>query len=266
MFGDVIDGASDLTQSLNDLFEDVLSGDVKGILSSSIDVAGELMETAAPLVSIYNPAAGAALRVGGSVLDAIEDGKITPAEVYNVGEAVLKSVGLDSAIGTGLQAASGINALAEQHVVNMLEKLINGEPVTQNDVDLLSSLLDLVNLTNRQETDRIGKKGKGGGGGAEGAAAAEGAGGGEAAGGASIFELFATIFGQKMGETLQRMQNIAREIEAIDTKDKEKAGLELGKKSPQFNAAAQEFSFVSQNFNTAINALGEGLKAAARKQ
>ena len=66
-----------------------------------------------------------------------------------------------------------------------------------------------------------------------------------------------------MGESLQKMQDVAREIEQINTGSDDAAN-ELGQKVPQFTAAAQEFSFVSQNFNTAINALGEGLKAAAR--
>jgi len=264
MFGDVVDGFSDITESLNDLMSDIASGDLAGILGSTVDLAGEVMETAAPLVSMYNPVAGAALRVGGSVLDAVEDGKITAAEVYNIGESVLKSVGLESAIGSSLQGVAGINAIAEQHVVNILEKMINGEPVTQQDVDFLG---DLINLLNLQGTERASGKGKGKSAGGAGAAeGAGGAGGAEgAAGGSSIFELFATILGKKMGESLQKMQDVAKKIEGIDL-DSEEAGTELGQLVPQFNAAAQEFSFVSQNFNTAINALGEGLKAAARKQ
>ena len=257
----LFDGVSDIGDSFTDLLDDIASGDLAGIVSSTVDLAGEVMETAAPLVSMYNPVAGAALRVGGSVLDAVEDGKITPAEVYNIGEAVLKSAGLDSAIGSNLQTVAGINAIAEQHVVNILEKLINGEPVTEQDIDLLG---DLINLINKQEVERASGKGKGkSAGGAEGAGGAADAEG--ASGGGSIFELFATILGKKMGESLQKMQDVAKEIEAIDT-GSDKAGEELGKKVPQFTAAAQEFSFVSQNFNTAINALGEGLKAAARKQ
>ena len=260
MFGDVFDGLSDITDSLSDLASDIARGDLAGVVGSTIDLAGEVMETAAPIVSIYNPVAGAALRVGGSVFDAIEDFKVTPAEVYNIGESVLKSVGLESAIGSSLQNVAGINAIAEQHVVNILEKMINGEPVTQQDVDLLG---DLINLLNRQDVERSSGKGKGKG--ASGAGGAEGAGGAGEAGGNSIFELFATILGKKMGESLQKMQDIAKDIEGIDL-DSETAGTELGQLVPQFSAAAQEFSFVSQNFNTAINALGEGLKAAARKQ
>ncbi len=261
MFGDAFDGFSDITESLNDLLDDIASGDLAGILGSTVDLAGEVMETAAPIVSMYNPVAGAALRVGGSVFDAIEDGKITAAEVYNIGESVLKSVGLESAIGSSLQGVAGINAIAEQHVVNILEKMINGEPVTQHDVDLLT---DLINLMNRQGTERANGKGKGkSAAGAEGAGSAGGAEG--ATGSTSIFELFATILGKKMGESLQKMQDVAAKIEGIDL-DSDEAGTELGQLVPQFNAAAQEFSFVSQNFNTAINALGEGLKAAARKQ
>ncbi len=266
MFGDVFDGVSDIAGTVGDLVDDVLSGDLQGIASSAMDLAGEIMETAAPIVSMYNPVAGAALRVGGSVFDALEDGKISFDEVLNIGETVLKSVGLESAIGTDLQATCGINACAEQHVVNILEKLVNGEEVTQNDLDVLE---DLIGLIQRQDAERAGKsKGKGeasgaeGGGGAE-AAGAEGAGGAE--GGGSIFELFANILGKKMGESLQKMQDIAGEIEKIDTSG-DNAGTELGQKVPEFMAAAQEFSFISQNFNTAINALGEGLKAAARKQ
>ncbi len=261
MFDDVLDGISDITDSFTDLVDDVLSGDLAGIASSTVDLAGEIMETAAPIVSMYNPAAGAALRVGGSVLDAVEDGKITASEIMAIGESVLKSVGLESAIGTGLQAACGINACAEQGVVNILEKLVNGEEITQRDIDVLE---DLVGLLQRQDAERAGKsKGKGGAGAAEGGGGAEGAGASE--GGGSIFELFANILGKKMGESLQKMQDIAKEIEAIDTSG-ENAGTELGQKVPEFTAAAQEFSFISQNFNTAINALGEGLKAAARKQ
>ena len=259
--GDVFDGVSDIADSFTDLLDDIAKGDLAGIVSSTVDLAGEVMETAAPVVSLYNPVAGAALRVGGSVFDAIEDGKITPAEVYNIGESVLKSVGLESAIGSRLQHVAGINALAEQHVVNILEKMINGEPVTQRDVDLLG---DLINLINRQDAERASGKGKGrGAAGADGASAASD---GEGASGASsIFELFASILGKKMGESLQRMQDVAKEIEQINTGSDDAAN-ELGQKVPQFTAAAQEFSFVSQNFNTAINALGEGLKAAARKQ
>ena len=259
MFGDVVDGLSDITDALNDLYGDIANGDLAGILGSTVDLAGEIMETAAPLVSIYNPVAGAALRVGGSVFDAIEDGKITAAEVYNIGESVLKSVGLESAIGSSLQNVAGLNAIAEQHVVNILEKMINGESVTQQDVDFLS---DLINLINQQGMERTAGKGKsaGGAGGAEGAG---GAGGAE--GSTSIFELFALIFGEKMGQSLQKMQDVAKQIQKIDL-GSDDAGDKLGKLAPQFQAAAQEFSFISQNFNTAINALGEGLKAAARKQ
>ena len=261
-FGDSFNPVSDVLDSASDLLQEIAEGDVAGILSSTVDLAGELMESAAPVVSTFNPYAGAALRIGGSVLDAIEDGKVTPSEMYAIGESVLKSVGLEGAIGSPLQSVAGINAIAERHVVNMLEKMINGEGISKSDVDLLSDLIDLMNL---QQTERSGKGKKRGSGGAEGAGGASG--GSDVGGGTSIFELFAKIFGEKMGDALQKMKDIAKVIENLDVSDKDsKDARELGKQVALFNGASLEFSFVSQNFNTAINALGEGLKSAARKQ
>lgn len=252
--GDSFDNITDVTESFNDLLEGLASGDIAEIASSAVDLAGEVMETAAPLVSYFNPAAGAALAVAGSVLDAIEDGKVTMGEVLDIGKTVLDTTGLGKAYGSGLETVAGVNAIAEKHVLRMLEKQINGEGISKGDVDILRDLINLLNNENMKRAERSGKKSRtnaaAGGGGAEGAGGASGG---------SIFELIASIFGDKMKDALGRMRDLANKIENANDDD-------VAKLAPQFTAAAQEFSFLSQSFNTGINALGEGLKAAARKQ
>ena len=226
------------------------------------DLTGELMETTAPFVGYFNPAAGAAFAIGGSVLQAIEDNKVTMGEVFDIGKSVLDAVGLGSAYGSGLETVAGINAIADRQVLIMLEKQINGEGITQEDVNILRDLITLFNNENMQRAERSGKKNRtnaAAGGGAEGAGGASGAEGASGASGQSIFELIAAIFGDKMKDVLGRLESLAKDLEKAE-------GDEIGKLVPQFSAAAQEFSFLSQSFNTGINALGEGLKNAARKQ
>ena len=247
------DNAANITDSFSDLLEGIASGDIAEITSSAVDLAGDVMETAAPVVGLFNPAAGAALAIGGSVLNAVEDGEVTANEVFSIGKAVLDSTGLAGAYGSGLVTAAGVNAIAERHVLNMLEKQINGEGITRQDVNVLRDLVNLLNDENMKRAERSGKK--------SGTNASEGGGaeGAEGAGGGSVFELIASIFGEKMQDALGRLRDIASKIEKADDED-------VAKLTPQFTAAAQEFSFLSQSFNTGMNALGEGLKAAARKQ
>ncbi|MGI9232115.1 MAG: hypothetical protein ACR2RD_00655 [Woeseiaceae bacterium] len=253
--GETIDNVADVQDAFSDLMEGLASGDLSEIASSALDLAGEAFETAAPVVGLFNPAAGAAFAVAGSVLDAVEDGKITMGEVFNIGKTVLESAGIGQAIGSGLETVAGVNAIAEKQVLSMIEKQINGEGITQDDVNILR---DLINLLNNENMKRAERK-KNGTNASEGAGGAEGAGGSEGAGGGSIFELIAQIFGDKMKKALGRMRDLANQIEQADDDD-------VAKLTPQFTAAAQEFSFLSQSFNTGINALGEGLKSAARKQ
>lgn len=261
--GDSFDNTADISDAFNDLFEGIASGDLADIASSAVDLAGEVMESAAPVVSYFNPAAGAALAVGASVLNAVEDGEITAGEVYDIGKTVLDTVGLSQAIGSGLEVTAGVSAIAEKHVLRMLEKQINGEGISQSDVDILRDLINLQNMDDMKRAERSGRKNRtnASGGGAEGAGGADGYGGAEGAGasGGSIFELIASIFGEKMKDALGRMRDIADQLQTTDDED-------VAKVAPLFTAAAQEFSFLSQSFNTGINALGEGLKAAARKQ
>ena len=254
--GDGFDNLADVAESFGDLLDGLASGDLAEIASSATDLVGEVFETAAPFVGVFNPAAGAALAVTGSVLDAVEDGKVTIGEVVDIGKTVLDAAGLSAAYGSGLETVAGINAMAERHVLRMLEKQINGEGITQNDVDFLRDLINLMNLDDMKRAERAGKKSQTNAAAGGGGDAAEGAGGSS---GSSIFELIATIFGDKMKEVLGRMRTLANRLEKANDDD-------VAKIAPQFNAAAQEFSFLSQSFNSGINALGEGLKAAARKQ
>ena len=264
--GDSLESINEITDSVADLLDSVASGDIMDAAGSVIDIAGDIADAAAPVVGLFNPAAGAALSVAGSVLDAVEDGKITLGEVIDVGSAILDYAGLSGAIGSGLEVTSGVNAITEHQVMKMLEKQINGEGITKSDVDVLTDLLNLLNNENMKRAERSGKKNgtnasEGGSeaGGAEGGGGAGGAEGAGGAGGGSIFELIASIFGEKMKEALGRMVDLANQIEGAESED-------VAKLTPQFTAAAQEFSYLSQSFNTGINALGEGLKAASRKQ
>ncbi len=262
-FNDVLGDIGEMGDALGDLFQGAITGDLGQVASSAIDFAGEAMEVAAPAVSLFNPAAGAALQVGGKVLDALEDGKITFWEAHSIGQEILDAYGLGNGLNTGLDLTAGVYALAEKQVQRMLDQLTSGEGISGDDIDILSDLINLLNSENMKKA----RGGKGGGpeegGGAEaggeagGSEAAGGAGG--AAGGGSIFELIAEIFGKKMKQALGDMIDLAGQIDGASRED-------VAELTPKFTAAAQEFSYLSQSFNTGINALGEGLKAAARKQ
>ena len=260
---------------LDDFTDSIQSADFADFMGDVAGIAGDILETAAPVVSMFNPALGAAMSVGGSVLSAVEDGEITFDEVVDIGKKVIQANGwggLSESVGgfgKNFEAMVGLDKIVGEKVGEMVGKLINGESVSQGDVDFLQDLLSLLNQMNMKEADRAGKKGgeaAAGEGGGEGGEAAGGAGGtsgasggSSAPSGGSIFQVIAQVFGEKMEEALGDMLEIAEDIK--DAKDEE-----VGKLTPQFTAAAQQFSFLSQSFNTGIAALGEGLKSASRRQ
>ena len=270
---DSLDNVTEMTESFTELMDSVMSGDYGEIAGDMADFMGDVMKTAAPAVSLFNPGLGTALAVGGAVLNAVEDGEITMAEVVEIGKTYMDAAGwggLGGVVNENFVATTGIKAIAEKQVKEIMEKLINNEPVSDSDIDVLGDLISLLNTLNVKESDRSGRQngevgaGEGGGEGGAEAGGASGAGGAGSAGGAgrsggSIFQVIASIFGEKMKEALGDMLEIAEEIKGADKE-------EVGKLTPEFTAAAQQFSFLSQSFNTGINALGEGLKSAARKQ
>ncbi len=261
-------GLDDVT----DLADSIQSGDFGDVVGDIAGIAGDVLEQAAPVVSMFNPALGAAMSVGGSVLSAVEDGEITLDEVVDIGQKVIQANGwggLLGGVGENFEAMVGLDKIVGEKVGEMVGKLINGESMSKGDVDSLQNLLSLLNQMNMKEADRAGKKGgeaaagEGGGEGGEAAGGAGGAGGAKGTSGAptggSIFQVIAQVFGEKMEEALGEMLAKAEEIAGAEDE-------EVGKLTPQFTAAAQQFSFLSQSFNTGIAALGEGLKSASRRQ
>ena len=222
-----------LTDALSNLPMDV---------SNVTDLAGDVMQSAAPVVSMFNPVLGAGMAAGGALVNAVEDGRISADEVFDIGQSVMQSQGLGAFAGGGIGTLFGVQALAEQHAAGILDKLANEEPVSQQDVDVLGDLVNMINLEGLKKSKRAGSK----------AGSAEGD-------GDSIFQVIAEIFGEKMKAALGEMLELADQIKGADKEDV--AGL-----TTEFQAASQQFSFLSQSFNTGINSLGEGLKAAARKQ
>ena len=247
---DVISDLNNFADTLGDLADALTTREFYGM---PIGAPGDLLGDVAPMVSLFNPALGAGLAVTASVFEAAGDGKITTDEVMDIGRSVMESQGLGYLGGYGLEASFGIKTLAEKQSVNIMEKLINGESVSQSDVDFLGELISLLNLETVKQSGRSGSKG-----GASGAGEAGGEGGADAAG-ESIFQVIASVFGEKMKKALGEMLDLADQIKGASKED-------VAELTPGFTAAAQQFSFLSQSFNTGINALGEGLKSAARKQ
>lgn len=209
-------------------------------VSNITDLTSDIIQNAAPVLSMFNPVLGAGIAASGALLNAIRDGQVSPGEVFDIGQSVIESQGLGQFAGIGYETFFGAQVLAEQQAAGILEKLINDKPVTQQDVDVLGDLVSMMNLEGLRKSKRSGSKG-----GSE--------------GGDSIFQVIAEIFGEKMKAALGEMLDLADQIKGADKDDV--AGL-----TTEFQAVSQQFSFLSQSFNTGINSLGEGLKAAARKQ
>jgi len=65
--GNPLDAIGDAFGDVTDLVGDLANGDIAGVLDNVADLA----QTAAPFVSMVNPAAGMALSAGGNILDKV---------------------------------------------------------------------------------------------------------------------------------------------------------------------------------------------------